>query len=164
VPARPSPCRGCGCALTTARWRAAAGRSNAAAGGRGEGGAGEGEGKGKRRRGRERDVRGIGEGEKEVGEGGRADERAPPRGGGGGWGRARPRVLGVGLLRAGWARWAARGGGAGPQGGSRPAGWLGRARKPAQGREREGFLFSIFSFYLNIALAFKFKVTHASCV
>jgi hypothetical protein len=36
VPARPSPCRGCGCALATARWRAAPGRSDAAAGGGGE--------------------------------------------------------------------------------------------------------------------------------
>jgi hypothetical protein len=88
-------------------------------------------------------VRGIGEREGGRGKWGGADERAPPGGGGGSWGRARPRVLGVGLLRAGWARWATRGGRAGPRCapagprvGSRPAGWLGRARKPAQGRER----------------------------
>jgi hypothetical protein len=45
-------------------------------------------------------------------------------------------------------------------GGSRPAGWAAPESQPRGERERGGFLFS--SFYLNIALAFKFKVTHAS--
>jgi hypothetical protein len=114
-------------------------------------------GEGERRRGRERDVRGIGEREGGRGKGGGADERAPPGGGGGGsWGRAWPRVLGVGLLRAGWARWATWGGGAGPPSwatlraswaaGREPTGWLARPRQKASPGERERVFYFLFEY------------------